>query len=167
MAKTILIGRVQGAHGVQGELKVQPLCDDPHRFSDLEEVILTKGNRQMTHAIDQVRYHKGSVLLVLADVEDRTAAELLKGYECHIPLALRRPLPPDRFYIEDLIGLDVYQGDEHLGQVKEILQPGANDVYVVKRAEEVIYVPALKEVVRQVDLAAGRMDVDLPKGLRE
>ena len=78
----------------------------------------------------------------------------------------RMPLEEDAYYIDDLIGLDVFEDTVKLGVIKEVLQPGANDVYVL---ESDIYpelcIPALKTVIISVDLDAGRMDVKLPKGL--
>lgn len=166
--KTVTVGQVQAAHGVHGELKIKPLCDDPKRFDDLDEIMLAHKEMVEKYTIRSCRYHKGSVLLQLDGLEDRNAAEAVKGYDCLIPFDQRRPLPPDRFYIDDLIGLSVYEDGICLGEIREVLQPGANDVYVVHGTDgKTIYVPALKTVVNRVDLAAGQMDVQLPAGLRD
>ena len=87
-----------------------------------------------------------------------------------VPLSERVKLPPDTYYLDQIIGLDVFTtAGECLGRVTEILQTGSNDVYVVRpteKGQKDLLLPALKSVVKKVDLQAGRMEVDLPRGLR-
>jgi 16S rRNA processing protein RimM len=111
------------------------------------------------------RLHKGSYLLKLAEITTRDAAEALRGAEVVIPRDQVKPLPDGRWYIFDLEGLDVV--DEHgtpLGVLREVLQGAGNDVYVVQGEREIL-LPAIKQVILDVDLPNNRMRVHLMDGL--
>ena len=161
------IGKILNAHGVRGELKVEPLTDDPSRYDLLDEVFLEdRKKRHTVYKVEGVRYHKGNVLVKLAGIDDMDAAKAVK--DCHLAInkSDRMPLEEGAYYIDDLIGLTVYEGDRKLGTLVDVLQPGANDVYEVdSEIYPELLIPALKDVVLHVDLEAGRMDVRLPKGL--
>lgn len=161
------IGKILNAHGVHGELKVEPLTDDPSRYDLLEEVFLEDRKKcYRSFKVEGVRYHKGFVLVKLAGIDDMDAAKALKNCHLAINKSDRMPLEEGAYYIDDLIGLKVYENDQALGVISEVLQPGANDVYVVKSTiYPELLLPALKDVILNVDLEAGRMDVKLPKGL--
>lgn len=161
------IGKILNAHGVRGELKVEPLTDDPARYTVLKQVYIEDRKKQYTlYDVESVRFHKEQVLVKLKGIDDMDAAKAVKHQHLAINKSDRMPLEDGAYYIDDLIGLDVYEGERKLGILKEVLQPGANDVYVV---DSPIYpellIPALKTVILKVDLEAGRMDVALPKGL--
>jgi 16S rRNA processing protein RimM len=117
--------------------------------------------------ITGVRYHKGMALLTFAEVGDMAAAQRLRGCFLQVPAADLPPLPEGRYYIYQLVGLSVWEKDVCLGALTEVLQPGSNDVYIVREGSREILVPALKSVIKGVDLAARRMDVELPAGLLE
>ncbi|MEE0434077.1 MAG: ribosome maturation factor RimM [Peptococcaceae bacterium] len=161
------IGKILNAHGVRGELKVEPLTDDPARYTVLEQVYIEDRKKHYTlYDVESVRFHKEQVLVKLKGIDDMDAAKAVKHLHLAINKSDRMPLEEGAYYIDDLIGLEVYEDERKLGVLKEVLQPGANDVYVV---DSPIYpellIPALKTVIVNVDLAAGRMDVKLPKGL--
>ncbi len=162
----VRIGQITAPHGVHGEVKILPMTDDPHRFSKLTCLELDCRGRLMKRDIESVRFHKKHVLVRLTGINSANDAEGLRGAYCVIDKKDRLPLPDDRFYIDDLVGLFVYENDVCLGQITDVLQPGANDVYVVtQESGQTIYVPALKSVVLKVTIEDARMDVVLPKGL--
>lgn len=101
----VSVGRVVGCHGLRGELKVQHWTDDPSRFGELESVLVEK--ESLPRAVQSWRPHKGHVLLLLEGVADRNAAEALRGRTLSIPRTERRALPEDRWYHDELIGLEV------------------------------------------------------------
>ena len=102
----------------------------------------------------------------LAGIDDMDAAKSVKNQHLAINKSDRMPLEDGAYYIDDLIGLDVYEDDRKIGTLKDVLQPGANDVYVLdSEIYPELYIPALKSVILSVDLEAKRMDVKLPKGL--
>lgn len=161
------IGKILNAHGVRGELKVEPLTDDPARYNLLEQVYLEDRRKNYTlYDVEGVRFHKGAVLVKLAGIDDMDAAKAVKNQHLAINKSDRMPLEEGAYYIDDLIGLAVYEDGEKIGVLKDVLQPGANDVYVLDSSlYPDLYIPAIKSVILDVDLEAGRMDVKLPKGL--
>jgi 16S rRNA processing protein RimM len=119
--------------------------------------------------VETVAYHKRFVILTFREIPDMTAAEKLKGALLQVPRSELVPLPDGHYYIFDIVGLTVYtQEGERLGVVQDVLRTGANDVYVVQAESggAPLLIPALKAVVREIDLEGGRMTVVLPEGLR-
>ncbi|MDQ7094707.1 ribosome maturation factor RimM [Desulfosporosinus sp. PR] len=163
----VLIGEVLRPHGVGGTLKVYPLTADPERFSKLQEVILHKGEiDQRFKVISAARVQTDQVLLSLEGIESIELAEKFRGWEVRID---RSEVPPleDGWYYFELEGMNVYEGEVCLGVLTEVLETGANDVYIVKGSKGEVCIPALKSVVKKVDVQAKRMDVILPPGLLE
>jgi 16S rRNA processing protein RimM len=166
MAEYIKIGQIVNTHGYKGGLKIYPLTDDAQRFFALEKVYINLEGHYVSYTIAKVQLHKNMVLLLFQEITDMNTAERLKGLYLEIPRAEVRPLPPGSFYIFQLIGLDVYEGEQYLGKLCEVLQPGGNDVFVVKTPEnKEIYLPALKAVVTRIDFDCSRMEVKIPPGL--
>ena len=166
----LTIGLVAGAHGLRGELKVAVLTDDPQRFGLLDRVFVGQEDESpVARAIEGFRLHKGRALLRLEGCYDRTAAEALRGYLVQIPSEEALPLEEGEYYEHQILGLEVWTASgEYLGELVEIIYTGANDVYVVQPADangKDILVPALEDVVLDVDPDAGRLVVELPEGL--
>jgi 16S rRNA processing protein RimM len=166
----LAIGPVVGAHGLRGELKVAILTDDPQRFGLLDRVFVGQEDESpVARAIEGFRLHKGRALLRLEGCTDRTAAEALRGYLVQIPSEESLPLEEGEYYEHQILGLEVWTASgEYLGELVEIIYTGANDVYVVEPSDangKDILVPALEDVVLDVDLDAGRLVVELPVGL--
>jgi 16S rRNA processing protein RimM len=152
-------------------LKVAILTDDPHRFGLLGRVYVGQEDESpVARAIEGFRLHKGRALLRLEGCRDRNAAEALRGYLVQIPSEEALPLEEGEYYEHQILGLEVWTASgEHLGELVEIIYTGANDVYVVQPADATgkdILVPALENVVLDVDPDAGRLVVELPEGLR-
>lgn len=162
----VLIGEVLRPHGVGGELKVYPITTDPERFSKLHEVILCKGKIDQRFKVVSARVQMDQVLLSVEGIESVEQAEKFRGWEVRIDRSEVPPLQEGWYYFE-LEGMKVYEGDTFLGVLTQVLETGANDVYVVKGSNGELCIPALKSVVKHVDVKAGRMDVILPPGLLE
>jgi 16S rRNA processing protein RimM len=163
----LAVGRISGAHGIRGEVKVESLTDYPERFRAGAHFYLGSEVESRSVTITAARPHHHLLLVKLDVVPDRTAAELLTGQLLLIPEEEAMPLGEHENYAHDLLGLRVEtQAGRVLGQVTDILATGANDVYVVRGAAgNELLIPALRQVVLEVDLAAQRMVVDLPDGL--
>jgi 16S rRNA processing protein RimM len=164
----LAVGRVAGAHGIQGELKVEILTEDPPRFFRLTRVYIgPEGDEPEPRALLGIRLHKGQALLTIEACQDRDAAQDLIGYLVQVPLEEAIPLDEGEYYEHQVVGLAVVTASgEPLGVVEEILYTGANDVYVVRAAGGgQILIPAIKGVVLGIDLDAGRIVVELPDGL--
>jgi len=167
----IQIGKIIGAHGIQGAVKVYSYAESVDRFTTPEGVILVDpagASKRLT--VTQASPHKKVVRLTMAGVTTRDQAEALTGWGVFIPKGSLPPLAPDTYYWDDLIGMAVYTDrGEHLGSIEQIIPTGANDVYVVKTPSGhqtgEILIPAIASVVIDIDVAGGRMQVVLPEGL--
>jgi len=157
------VGVIVGAHGLRGELRVRPETDEPERFAALDEVRLVGPEGEVHEArVKSTHPHAGGILVRLADVTDRTQAQKLKGYAINIRRCMALPLAADEYYVDQIIGLRVETtAGAYIGRVTEVLRTGANDVYVTPRG----LIPATREVVKQVDLQAGRMVVEPLAGM--
>jgi 16S rRNA processing protein RimM len=163
-----VVGKIVGAHGVRGEVKVSLLTDNPERFRPGARLLLQSEEGPVPVEVVSARPHKGMMLVKLASVSDRTAAEALQWRKLLIPESEAMPLGENENYAHDLIGLNVETADgEVLGEIREILFTPANDVYIVRGPAGELLLPALRDVVLRVDLEAGRMLVKVPDGLRD
>lgn len=169
MEKYLEIGEIVNTHGVKGELKVLPLTDDPRRYDDLRWVYLDRDNTLEKREIEAVKYFKSFVIVKLKDINDMDTAEKLKGLFIKIDRENAVKLPQDTYFICDLIGSDIYdENGVKLGDLKDILQTGSNDVYVVRNENNrEILIPALKSVVREILIDDKKITVSLPEGLVE
>jgi 16S rRNA processing protein RimM len=160
----LVVGRIVAPWGVRGEVKVTLETGFPERFKLLKRVYL--GEEATSFVLEGSRLHKGNALLKLEGFDDRDAAEKLRGQLVQIPIEEAMPLGEDEYYVYQIVGLDVWTTEgEHLGRVSEVLFTGANDVYVVHGEKGEILIPAVEGVVLEVDLAGGRLTVELMEGL--
>ncbi len=160
----LIVARVLKAWGLQGELKVQVLISPPQRLFQLQTVYL--GESLTPYHVERCWWHCQDVLLKLRGCNDRTCAEALQGQTVLVDSQDLPPLGPNEYYAHQLVGLQVVtiEGQE-LGRLTEVLETGANDVYVVRGAGGEVLLPARIEVIRQVDLEKGVMTVCLLPGL--
>lgn len=162
----VAVGEVVGAFGVRGELKIAPLTDFPERFARTLTVYL--GEDHTPYRVERAHAHKQHILLALAGVEDRDAAERLRGLRVWVPASELTPLAADQFYLHDLIGLRVRHVDgRDLGAIADVLATPGADLFLVRgtpNGQEVL-LPAVKAFIKAVDLAAGVVLVDPVPGL--
>ncbi len=158
----IAVGVVGGPWGVRGHVKVASLTDLPERFSPGSQLLL---DDRPIH-VQSSRSYKGGLVIKLREIDSRQAAEVLRGKLLQVPKDRAEPLPKGRYYHFQILDMQVWTKEEHfLGTVKEILTTGSNDVYVVRGDSKEVLIPALEDVVLEVDTEKGRMTVDLPEGL--
>ena len=155
----IVIGKIGAPHGVKGEVRVIPLTDFPDRFNDLAEVMV--GEELLK--IDSVREHKGVLLIKFKEYDTRETIATLTGKTITVDRADAAPLSDGEYYTFDIIGLSVYdEAGEMLGEVENVLKTGSNDVYVTRANDgREILIPALKSVVKEIDIKNGRMVVNM------
>ncbi|RJX17596.1 MAG: 16S rRNA processing protein RimM [Ammonifex sp.] len=163
----ITIGEIVAPHGYRGAVRVLPLTDFPQRFLTMATATVNNGKKKETYTIERADRHKQFILLKFNEIKDLDAAERLRGAFIEVPREEVVPLPPGRYYIFDVIGLKVWSEDgTYLGELNDVFQTGANDVYSILTADgKEILIPALKEVVKMIDIPGGRMVVKLPEGL--
>ena len=163
----LAVGRVVKAHGVHGELSVTVLTDFPERFDTIEWIYLGDEFEAEAYRLKKFRWHKKNILLTLEGVDDRDQAGQLRGLFVQIPIDEVVPLPEGDYYMYELIGLQIVTANgQTLGRVVNILETGANDVYVVETSDEKeILLPAISDVVKKIDKEAGTITVELIDGL--
>lgn len=165
----LIVGRILGAHGLRGEVRVESYTDFADRFNPGQQVLL--GENLLVAEISTSRAHKGIFLLGFAEVSDREEAELLHNEWLYIPEMAAMQLDEDSFWVHDIIGLNVQdESSERLGEVVDVLFTGANEVYIVRPAPGInqdreLLIPALADVIRSVDLEAGAVTVRLLPGM--
>ncbi|MGI6343681.1 MAG: ribosome maturation factor RimM [Bacillota bacterium] len=165
----VTIGTVLGSSGLQGELRVNPESDHPDRLPSLPgmTVFLFKDGQRRPYRVVQATERQSIWRLHLQGIESREQANALVGGELQIPKDQVLPLPEGEYYVFELIGLQVETEDGGLlGEVKDVLQPGANDVYVVAAPDgRELLIPAIRDVVLSIDRQENRMLVRLLPGL--
>ena len=148
--------------GVRGELKVEPLTDFSRRFQPGATVCASG----VTYTVRRARPHRGALLLELEGIETREQAETLRGLLLEVPEEGLASLPQGRYYRFQILGMEVVDREgRSLGRVEEVLDTGANDVYLVRDREGELLIPAIDSVVKEVDVAGRRMVVELIEGL--
>ncbi|MBR3518014.1 MAG: 16S rRNA processing protein RimM [Lachnospiraceae bacterium] len=160
------IGVITEPHGVQGEVKVYPTTDDVLHLKKVKEIYLqTKEGWQTLHLKD-MKQQNDRIILRFAEFTDRNAVEGLRKLELYVDRAHAVPLEENEYYISDLIGLAVFEDDVQIGEVTDVIETGANDVYQIKRTDGTeLLLPAIKQCVLKVDVEGGRMDVSVMEGL--
>ncbi|MDO4265727.1 MAG: ribosome maturation factor RimM [Eubacteriales bacterium] len=168
MNADLRVGVITRTHGIRGEVKVYPTTDSPLRFRDLEGVLLKLGKRMRALTVDEVSFFKNLVIVKFREINTLEEAEVLKGGEIYIDREDGEPLAENEYYIADLLGMEVYDADNKtlLGTLKDVLQTGANDVYIVAReGQKDLLLPAIRDCIRQIDVENNRMEVHVMPGL--
>ena len=164
----IVIGKIVGVHGLKGTLKVFPLSDRPRRFETLRAVFVVTAAGAEQRRVARVRVREQRVLLDLDGIGSIEAAEPWVGAELALPEAEAEPLPEGHYRHYDLLGMEAYREDgRRLGVVADIRPTGASDVFVIRDGPREWLVPAAREIVVAVDVAAKRMTIRPIKGLFE
>lgn len=163
----LAVGRVLKPHGVHGEVRVEPLTDQPERFEWLEYVYVGETALRRV-AVESVRHHQQFVLLKLAGYPTRTEAEQLRDELLLVTEADAIPLAEDEYYLYQLEGLEVFTEEgEALGRLTEVLETGANNVFIIEGPRGQLLLPDIPDVVREVDIEGGRLVVRPLPGLLE
>lgn len=162
--KKIEVGKINNTHGLRGEVKAMSWCDTPEFFEGFSRVWID----HLEYALEKVRYQKGGLILKLKGVD---TVEQAQGLKQKIMWAEKSQvtdqLEEGRYLISDLIGLPVYEDDKALGKLKDVLQTGANDVYIVSTPNgKELLLPVIDQVVERIDLEEG-IFVHLMEGMEE
>lgn len=163
----IKVGKIVGTHGHKGAVKVQLLTDFPERFHTGQEYLVQGGREVLPLILEQCSAHRGMMLAKFQGIDDMEAAGKLRNLFLGVTPDQLHPLPEGSYYHFQLIGMQVEDVDKgNLGLLAEVLETGANDVYVVKSdVYGEILIPAIKQVVVGVDVHRQRLTVKLLDGL--
>lgn len=167
MEKFLQVGVISSTHGVRGEVKVFPTTDDAKRFKKLKKVILDTGREHLPLEVESVKFFKQFAILKFKGIDNINDIEKYKGKSLLIDREHAVKLGKDEYFIADMIGLRVFtDGGEEFGTLKDVLETGANDVYIidsVKHGE--VLIPAIKQCILDVDIESGKMVIHLMEGL--
>lgn len=163
----LVVGEILKPFGYRGEVKVKVITDYPERLIKHKTVYL--GPQARAFQVERARLHSGYVLMKFSGYDSDTSVAKLRGELIHIPAAEAAKLKKNQYYHHQIIGLNVVtQNGDPVGTVAEILETGANDIYVVRTADaKEVLLPAIKSVIQKIDLAAKTITVDLIPGLTD
>jgi 16S rRNA processing protein RimM len=167
MENYLRVGVITTTHGIRGEVKVFPTTDDPNRFNDLKQLYLDTGKELITLEIEGVKFFKQLVILKFKGIDNINDIEKYRGKDLLITRDNAVKLEKDEYFIFDLIDSEVITDEgEKLGVLVEILTTAANDVYIVKTADnKEILLPSIKECILDVDVESKKITVHLMNGL--
>ncbi|MGE5851359.1 MAG: ribosome maturation factor RimM [Candidatus Methylomirabilota bacterium] len=157
----MILGRVVKAHGLRGEVKVALVAESWEPFRSLGRCWLGPPAAPLQpFRLERERGRGRAVVLKLGGVDTPEAAAGLVGHEVAIPRAEAPPLPEGTYYHSDVLGLQVWEGDQHLGCVREILETPAHDVYLIQGPTGEWMLPATRAHIRRIDLAGRRIELE-------
>lgn len=167
MLPNLEIGQIVNTFGIKGMVKVKPFTDDIRRFDELKTVYIEKNSNQTEYEIEEVKYHKDMVLIKFKGIDKVEQAEMLRNSYLTVSRESVEKLEEGRYYIVDLLGLEVYTDEQILlGTLEDIFNTGSNDIYVVKDKQgKQILLPAIQDVIKQIDIENKKIIVHLLPGL--
>jgi len=163
----IIIGKVVSTQGNKGEVKVLPLTDSTDRFKNLITIFLKNNNSRTALNIEKIRIKEDMVILKLKDIENIEDAKMIVGSFLEVERENAIKLPKSTYFVFEIIGLEVYdETNIFLGKVENVISTGSNDVYIVKsKNKEELYIPAIREIVKNIDLEKKRISIKIVDGL--
>ncbi|MCU1348418.1 MAG: ribosome maturation factor RimM [Acidobacteria bacterium] len=171
MADRIAVGVIRKAHGVRGEASVEPWTGSVERFLELKSVTLVSPDERSTRpaTIEAVRFHAGRALIQFAEIGSPEDVQMLRGWTVEIPESDARALEEDEYFLHDLAGLTLIDGEgRSRGVVEEAYEGGGGILLTVRREDETTYeVPFAADICTTIDLQAKRILVALPDGIDE
>lgn len=168
MQEYLAVGEIISSWSFKGKVKVMPLTDDISRFKKLKTVFLESNGQKIPYEVESVSLISNNYAVVkIKGIDTQQEAKKLVSQYLYVHRKDAVKLPKDHYYISDIIGLKVYTDEQvFLGEITDVLETGANDVYVVQRNDQKeVLIPAIKDVVKLVDIEGGKMVVKLMEGM--
>ncbi len=165
--QSVLVGQISNVHGIKGEVKIYPYTDDIERFSKRKEIFIDEG-LTIRYKIKSCRIQKNMLITKLDGIDTIEQALTLKSKSVYIDKSELDELEQDSYYIEDLIGMSVIDitNNNEIGVITYVFNTGANDVYEVNDSQnKKIYLPAIHQVIKKIDIQDKKMYVEIMEGL--
>lgn len=168
MEELYQVGVITSTHGIRGEVKVFPTTDEPNRFKKCKGILLDTGKEMLELDVESMKTFKQYVILKFVGYDSINDIEKYKGKSLYVTKTNRVRLKKDEYFVADLIGMQVVEDTgELLGELKDVLETGANDVYVIAcKDNSELLLPAIKECILSVDMEEKVMQVHVMEGLR-
>ena len=166
MEEFLQVGVISSTHGIRGEVKVFPTTDDAARFKKLKKVFLDTGKERLELEIQAVRFFKQFVIVKFKGIDNINEIERYKGKSLLVDRGNAVALEEDEYYIADLIGMEVVTEEGHFGILRDVMETGANEVYIIDSdSYGEVLVPAIRQCILDVDVENKRMKIRLMDGL--
>lgn len=151
-------GKIVGTHGIKGEMKVESWMDSPEVLKKFKKLYLDEGKKDL--GLISSRVHKNQVLITVEGVTDPSMADKYRGKVVYFDRNDAK-LPKGKYFLRDLIGLEVYDADKgtFYGKIKDIIQAPANDVYVIVNGDKEYLFPAVKPMIKNTDIENGKVEI--------
>ena len=163
------VGKIVNTHSLKGEVKVISSTDfEEERFKKGSKLLITRGNQLIREVVvESYRNHKNFLLVKFEEIDSVEEAEKLKNLQIKIDSTEVGKLEENEFYFHEIIGCQVFdENDKNLGEIIDILTPGANDVWVIKGENgKEILIPYIEDVVKQIDITNKKVNIEVMEGL--
>lgn len=167
MEEYLRVGVISSVHGVKGEVKVFPTTDDLDRFKDLKKVFLDMKKEKRELEVEGVKFFKNQAILKFKGIDDRNEVEAFRGLDLLVDRENAVELEEGEYFICDIIGFKVVTDEgEDFGSLEDVMETGANDVYVVKTKDgKEVLLPAIDECILDINMDEEKILVHVMKGL--
>ena len=166
MEQFLQVGVISSTHGIRGEVKVFPTTDDPARFKKMKIVLLDTGKELTELEVQSVKFFKQFVILKFRGIDNINDIEIYKGKSLLVPREDAVELEENEYYIADLIGMEVVTDEGEFGILRDVMETGANEVYIIDSKEHgEVLIPAIRDCILDVDVENRRMKIRLMDGL--
>ena len=160
------VGVIANTHGIKGEVKVFPTTEDVRRYQSLKEVLLDTGKERIPLEVQGVRFFKNLVIVKFKGIDNINDIEKYKGKELFVTRENAIPLAEDEYYIADIMGAEVFTEDgTPFGVLRDVLETGANLVYVVEHEGQEVLLPVINDCVKEINPEEKKVVVHIMKGL--
>ena len=166
MEEFLQVGVISSTHGIRGEVKVFPTTDDPARFKKVKNVLLDTGRERLELEVQSVKFFKQFVIVKFRGIDNINDIEKYKGKSLLVPREDAVELGEDEYYIADLMGMEVFTEEGRFGVLKDVMETGANEVYIIDSDEHgEVLVPAIHDCILDVNIEEKVMKIRLLDGL--
>lgn len=166
MEQYLQVGVITSTHGIRGEVKVFPTTDDPQRFKKLKKVFLDTGREKMPLEVAGARFFKNLVIVKFKGIDNINEIEKYRQCALLVDREEAVDLQEDEYFIADLLGMEVYADGEYFGNLKDVMETGANEVYVIESEKHgEVLLPRSTNCILSVDTEERKMEVRLLDGL--
>jgi 16S rRNA processing protein RimM len=159
------LGYVIKTHGLKGEVQILLDVDDPSQYQKLESMFVLRNNSLVPFFIEHIQVIGKKAILKLEDIENIDEAKVFVSNEIYLPLALLPPIEDGGYYLHQLVGMELHDKGNAIGDVTEIYEMGPQNMISILHQGKEVLVPLIDEIIKKVDLERNVIDADLPEGL--